>query len=137
MRLLIIFSICGLMSLLSCVHQNKPTGCSRYKKGTFYYKARTPAGTTIIEFVRDDTTQTETVKNTGDTGVFQVKWLDACKYQMKFMRIISNEPDSLKALKKSMTMTISIIEGGDDYYLFESSNDKNNFVLKDTIWQIR
>lgn len=137
MRKLFIFSISGYITLLSCVQKSNLSECSKYKTGSFYYKVRSPEGTFIAKFVRNDTSQTEIITNTNETGVFQIKWLDSCNCQMKFKNIISNEPDSVIAIKKSMIMRISILGGTENYYLFESSNDKNNYVLRDTIWLIR
>jgi hypothetical protein len=137
MRKLFIFSLSVLISLLSCVRNSNLSECFKYKVGSFYYKVRSPAGTSITKFVRNDTLQTEIITNTSDTGVFDIKWLDTCNYQMKFKKVVSNKPDSLIDLMKSMTIKISILGGTENYYLFESSNDKNNYVLRDTIWLIR
>ena len=137
MQKLIILLLIGLIGLLSCVRNSKLSGCFKYKTGSFYYKVRSPAGTSITSFVRNDTSQTEIITNTSDTGVFDIKWLDTCNYEMKFKKVVSNQPDSLINIMKSMTIRISILGGTENYYLFESSNDKNNYVLRDTIWLVR
>lgn len=134
MRQFFVLYIASLITLFSCKQPNDFQGCSIYKTGSFIYKIRDVRNPSFIKITRNDSTQTEIISHTGDKGILSVNWIDSCTYLMNFKEIISTEPDSLTLFKKSMTIKTKITGGTQDYYLFESSNDKNDFILRDTIW---
>ncbi len=123
-----------LICQYSCNSINEKTICSKYKNGDFKYQIPSKQSPTSVKIIRNDSLQTEIVGNTNDTSVLKVTWIDSCTYVLSYIKIISNEADSLSSFKKSITIKTSIVGGTDNYYLFESSNNKTDFILKDTIW---
>ncbi len=135
MKIIYLISLFTVALLFSCNETaNQKVSCSKYKIGNFLYKVRAKENPSAVFINRNDSIQTEIIKNTGDTGTLKIIWIDDCTYELRYLKIISKEPDSLTFFKKAMKIKTKIIGGTDIYYLFESTNDKNTFVLRDTIW---
>ena len=119
----------------SCNSEKVKVSCSKYKNGNFSYRFKSQQGPISVKIIRNDSLQTEITNNTTDTNILKVKWIDSCTYELKYLKVISKETDSLtSSIKKTIIIKTSIIEGTNDYYLFESSNNKTSSILKDTIW---
>lgn len=123
-----------LIFLSSCFYQREKLNYSKYRKGAFLYHIQSLENQPKVKIIRDDSLQTEIVKNNGDTCSLKIAWVDSSTYTLKYLKIVSKDSNTLKLLNIGVTITTSIVDGTDDYYIFESSNDKNDFIFKDTIW---
>ena len=135
MKIIDVIALFFLTLLFSCNERgSQEISCAKYKNGSFIYKVRSTKNPSEVLLIRNDSIQTEIVKNTGDTGILKVSWKNDCTYELRYVKVISKDPDSLTFFRKTMTIRTKITGGTDSYYLFESTNNKNTFVLRDTIW---
>ncbi len=122
-----------LSQIFSCTTKTEKISCSKYRTGEFKYKMGTNRQS-LVYVTRTDFIQTELEKNSGMTGIYRIKWIDSCAYELKYIDGKSNEPEELINLKKRITIKSIIIEGTNNYYIIEASNDMNNMKYRDTIW---
>ncbi len=120
--------------LLSCNTHPKKLDCTKFKTGRFVLRLKSNNKIFAFTLLRHNSVQTEINELTGDTTKYKIIWIDDCNYELKFLKTTENLPDSSLRLKKSMTITTSILETKDNYYLFQSKSDKSNYTFEDTIW---
>lgn len=129
-----------LMILLSSTSyvalcQNKSITCKDLKSGIFHSYPKNTADHYIS--IREEEYQYETNIKTGDTTLWQIKWLNDCSYTLKYVSGSSKNvnEETIKFLKKHK-LAYEIVNITAEYYTFKGYVDKasNLPLLTDTMW---
>ena len=129
-----ILIICCLLLFSNCTTPIKKIDCSKFKTGTFLFRYRTLNETINFLLIRNKTSQTEINKTTGDSSTYRIRWINECSYELKFLSGTEILADSLLRLRKSTTITTTIVEANNDYCRFKVKSDKSDYTLEDTMW---
>jgi hypothetical protein len=108
--------------------------CSKVKYGTFYfYPENVQNGFTII---RERNIQKEINLTTSDTTFWEVKWKNACEFNLKFIRKSRPISNDEKAFYNSHISVVKILKATKEYYVFNAGLDSLNSTnaLTDTLW---
>lgn len=108
--------------------------CSQLKTGSYRYHFRGQHANFFFSLDRNDSIQTETNEKTGSISKLAIRWTDKCKYELKFIESTESFPDSIQNIRKSIILKTEILSWTDRYYIFRSTRDDIDFVLKDTMW---
>jgi len=136
LKLTIAIRIFFALSLLPFVSytQDKSIGCKDLKSGFFHSYPKNSADHYICR--REDNRQYESNAITGDSIIWEIKWLDDCTYSLKYISgNIKMSDESLTMLQKhKLVFQIESIK--EDYYVFTGHLDKasNKAFNKDTLW---
>jgi len=114
--------------------QKNALSCADLHEGIFYVYPKNLDNPYID--IREGDMQRERNIKTGDSSLWQIKWLNECTYTLKY--ISGNEPlpaGSEKLLKKHK-LVFQITEKTTDYYLYTAYFDKtsNLPIQQDTMW---
>lgn len=100
-------------SLFSSIHAQTVTDeeCNKFHTGEFV------DGTlSYITITRDSLYQVETDTRTGKKSTYEIKWIDACTYELIFVK--SEDKKMRKGAKKIGTLRISITYADEDGYRY-------------------
>jgi hypothetical protein len=129
----IIVFITGLISS-AYLYPPKDVKCDQYRNGTFYYHFKMNEKISHFTFTRNDSTQAEVNNDNGNIALYNIRWIDNCSYELKFIEGTEKLPENLLSLKKKMVIKTTILAGTNEYYLFKSTSNLSDGVLSDTIW---
>jgi hypothetical protein len=132
-----VFVISFVFFFMACKDQPNVKDCSRYRNGEFYYKLRNLDSTVNVQVRRTGKVQREIISSTGDMGVFEVQWKDSCTYRMIFLYFKSKDRDSLQRVFDGLQVEATILHGTDEYYVYESTDNKFGRVIRDTAWIVK
>ena len=104
--------------------------CDAYKTGKYLYTAF--SSHVLID--RNDTLQVETNLDTRNKIYYKITWTGPCTYNLTFLSTTEHLSDFMLKDKKSAPLIVSIINGDDSYYFYESKRSNSALVYKDTIW---
>ena len=135
MRFIFLIPVPLAISILlnSCNDLPEKEICGKYRTGTFQYHVKMKSHDTYFLIIRNDSIQTEVNETTNDTSKFAIKWIGKCNYELRFLSGVAPLPDSLLRFKNAIVMKTEILEGDDNYYLFRSTSNMNDYVLQGTI----
>jgi hypothetical protein len=106
----------------------------KVKCGTFYfYPIGAQNGFTII---RTKKIQKEINLKTSDTTFWEVKWKNACEFNLKFIRKSRLMTNDEKSFYNSHVSVFKILKVTKEYYVFKAGLDSLNNIsaLTDTLW---
>jgi len=114
--------------------QDKPIGCKDLKNGIFHSYPKNTADHYICR--REDNRQYESNAITGDSVVWEIKWLDDCTYSLKYLSGNTKFSDEEHTMLKKHKLVFQLQSVKEDYYVFTGHLDKtsNPSFNKDTIW---
>lgn len=74
--------------------------------------------------------------------MMKIKWTGSCEYEVlreyKRKNIIdSNSKHIILRYVNEVPLKVRITATGKDYYVFESKEEGNDFVYKDTMWVVK
>jgi hypothetical protein len=128
----LLFFLCFLPPAVHA--QDKSLTCSDLKNGIFHFYPKNSMESYLD--VRDGNILRESVVSTGDTTLWEIKWLNDCTYSLKYLsgNYKMNE-DALSFLKKHR-LVYEIATITNDYYLFKGYVDKPSDIpiQTDTMW---
>ncbi len=114
--------------------QVKAVTCADLKTGVFHIYPKNSADHFVDiregEFVR------ETKINTGDTSLYQIKWLNDCTYSLQYISGTEKMTDETAKFFKKHKLVYEIPAVTNDYYVYKGYVDKasNLPILTDTAW---
>lgn len=125
--------ILSIVLLIPLFGLAQKTDCTIYHDGTFYNYPKNSAITTLS--IRNGNVSKEVDEGTTDTSYWSIKWLNNCRYELRFQNSKGNM-NGTKPFLKEHSMVCSITELYSDYYIYEAYLDKINgmFITKDTVW---
>jgi hypothetical protein len=105
--------------------------CEDLKNGIFY----SYDGTFESIYYRSGEEQKEINTETGDSSIWQIKWLDNCNYTLKLIKGNSYTDKQILYIKQHLVF-VKILNITDQYYTYESHFDKltGKLVIADTLW---
>lgn len=139
MRLIILLFV--LIVLVSCTHNRKSLGCSRFRNGRFLINQRLTE--TTYEIDRKEARQTEHNRATDSITGYDVKWTSACEYELlrtyktKKTTTDSNQVQHIVEYRDEAPLKVKITATGDDFYVFESRIENFGVVYRDTMWVLK
>jgi hypothetical protein len=112
-----------LATLAAC--NNTPTAeqCKVFTNGKFTISIPSKQGLLYFDIYRQDSIQTEVEKNTQDTAVFKLKWVNDCTYSLELIATNIDVQHDVNARK----MRTSIIQTSNNYYIYKHTM-QNPFV---------
>lgn len=125
------FLLIGLF--ISC--KSKEPDCSKFRTGKFRYHGSVTNQNYVVE--RNDSIQTESVKETGTVMKFRINWIDACSYDLRFMGIETVGADSSILKREFSTISTTIVAVGEDYYVYRTRVNVAGGENSDTMWVFR
>lgn len=108
--------------------------CSKYKTGTFLYKFNRNGQSANYVCIRKGNVQTEKDRATGKTTTLNIKWLGDCTFEMRFAAKSERLSKEELEIAKKLVLTVTILGGTDDYYIFNSVSNLYKYNLTDTMW---
>jgi hypothetical protein len=121
----------------SCFDSATSTNCSLYKEGTFYFHFKDGKKVVQYSITRKGPEQIEKNEENGDISKYKIVWTDSCSYDLIFIEGTENLPKAMLDFKRKVVVHTNIISGTSNYFLFKSTSDFDDHVLKDTIWLTR
>jgi hypothetical protein len=121
----------------SCFDSSTSTNCSLYKEGAFYFHVNDGKRVVHYTITRKGPDQIEKSEENGDISKYKILWTDSCSYDLIFIEGTENLPKEILDLKRKMVVHTNIILGTSKYFLFKSTSNLDDHVLKDTIWLTR
>jgi len=108
--------------------------CSDLKNGVFVSFSIADGSTS--SYTRNGEMQKEFNSATHETAIWDVEWVSDCAYYLKYNSGMEDQPKQVQELLKKHKLLFKILNVTDDYYIFQSSLDKdsNPVLLKDTLW---
>jgi hypothetical protein len=131
-----LFSIIAVALLASCADSPTPVNCKQYKTGKFRFTDANSGKIVNYIIERNNSTQTEQCAETNSDGTYKISWKDDCTYLLAYMNGNDSLPPEQEELKRKMVIETTILGGTEDYYIFESTNNLVDQVMKDTMWVI-
>jgi hypothetical protein len=132
---LVAFIISALLA--SCTGTPTAVNCKQYKTGKFRLSVNRDGKVINYIIERNNSIQTEQCAEAGVDATYKIGWKDDCTYQLVFMNGKDKLPAEAEKIKRKMVILTTILSGTDNYYLFESTNNLSDNVLKDTMWVIK
>lgn len=133
------FSIALIASTLpaACADTPAEVNCKQYKTGKFRFSANYDGK--IVNYIidRNNSTQTEQCAEMNSDGTYKISWKDDCTYLLAFMNGKDSLPPEQEKLKRKMVIETTILGGTENYYIFETTNNLFDKVMKDTMWVIK
>lgn len=123
--------------LASCTGTPAAVNCKQYKTGKFRFSATYDGKRVNYIIERNNSTQTEQCAEMGADGTYKISWKDDCTYLLAFMTGKDNLPPEAEKVKRKMVIETTILGGTENYYLFESTNNIYDHVMKDTMWVVK
>lgn len=127
------YLLCFSVGLIFGCTPPEKKDCAQFKKGSFVYRSQG------MQFAinRADTIQTEVDKTSGAITKTSVRWISDCSYELKLLEMSAAPNDSIAAIAKKVTVTVSIERWTDKYYTYRATvNDKGPAVI-DTLWIVK
>ena len=121
----------------SCSDSSTSTNCSLYKEGTFYCHINDGKKVVRYTITRKGQDQTEKNEENGDIAKYKILWTDSCSYDLIFIEGTENLPKEMLDFKRKLVIHTNILSGTSNYFLFKSTSNLDDHVLKDTIWLTR
>jgi hypothetical protein len=120
---------------ISCAPKKSQVNCSKYKTGSFllYYKAPQRQDDITFTITRNQSIQTEINSKTGEILTYKIHWVDSCTYQLHFQKSSLDQPDADLINRIKFPLTVTLLAGTDDYYVFEAQREISKFRA-DTMW---
>ncbi|HEY8895296.1 MAG TPA: hypothetical protein VIM79_10800 [Niastella sp.] len=133
------FSFAFIIStfLASCANTPTAVNCKRYRTGKFRFSANFDGKVVNYLIDRNNSTQTEQCAEMNSDGTYKISWKDDCTYLLAYMSGKDSLPPEQEKLKRKMVIETTILGGTEDYYIFESTNNMYDKVMKDTMWVIK
>lgn len=128
------FSLFFVLYLLISCADKEEKDCSRFKTGKFIYFIKFQNTKYLVE--RNDSFQTETNQITGSVNKYEIKWLDECSYELKFISKVPEDtaPNEMMNKTRAIPLKTTILKSTEDYYVFEAKKEGIPMVLRDTMW---
>jgi hypothetical protein len=127
-----IFFFIALLSVSNA--QDKSLTCADLKIGIFYNYPKNTADQYVD--LREGEIEHETNMVTGDTSLWQIKWINDCVYTLKYLSGNVKWNEKAAAFLKKHIMAFEIVRVAADYYVYKSYIDKVSAISieSDTMW---
>ena len=122
--------------LASCANTSTTVNCKQYMNGKFRFTSNDNGKVVNYIIERYNSTQTEKCVETNAEGTYKISWKDDCTYLLAFMSGTDTLSPEDEKLKRRLVIETSILSGTENYYIFESTNNLFDKVMKDTMWVI-
>ena len=123
-----------IITTSSCLSTMPKSECKKYKTGKYEYRSKDPKNPFVIRIFRNDSIQTEISRNSGDTAILKVTWLDECTYKLTFIDVKNSMQGVKKMFDKKNEITTTIVDGTNEYYIYRSKYSLTNNIITDTMW---
>ncbi len=111
---LLIFA--GLVSLFACQPTYKRTAttsdCARFKKGKFLH--RSEGDTNLYRIERNDSIQTEFIREAGEYVNLKINWTSPCAYELTYLNQHVFGADSIPESYRNMKIKVEILRVQND-----------------------
>lgn len=133
------FSFAFIISafLASCANTPTAVNCKQYRTGKFRFTGANNGKIVNYIIERNNSIQTEQCPEMGTYGTFKISWKDDCTYLLAYMSGKESLSPEEEKLKRKMVLETTILGGTENYYIFETTNNLVDQVMKDTMWLIK
>jgi hypothetical protein len=125
-----------LCLLFSC--SRKPDGppppYKKYRKGKFFCYFQRDDKKIKYLIIRTDSTQTEIDRRTGEKSFLSIHWPDSSHYELRYQYSVPELTREEEEQRRKSVLKTEIISGTDEYYVFESAMEDNDYTMNDTVW---
>ena len=132
-----LIAIVAITLLASCADTPTAVNCKQYRTGKFRFTENREGKIVNYIIERNNSTQTEQSPEKDSYGTYKISWKDDCTYLLAFMSGNDNLPPEMEKVKRKMVIETKILSGTENYYLFESTNNIYDHVMKDTMWVVK
>jgi hypothetical protein len=130
-----LFAIIAVALLASCADSPTPVNCKQYKTGKFRFSDNNNGK--IVQYFIERNNGVQTEHRDGEEGTYKISWKDDCTYLLVFMNGSEHLTPEEEKVKRKMVIETTILSGTENYYIFESTNNLFDAVMKDTMWVIK
>ncbi len=132
--------IIWVIVISGCLQRQSDQECSRFRAGRFLIKDRISHNNYVIN--RIDSIQTELDSDIDTITIIKIKWTSPCEYEVlrEYKRKNTIDPNSKHIIQRyvnEVPLKVRITATDKDYYVFESKEEGNGFVYKDTMWVVK
>lgn len=132
-----IVAICqlALVTIVSCNSSVAPGDCRKFHQGKFRVQQDYNGEVGIFETTGNR--QTSITEGKNDTTVLAVRWINDCQYELHYLAGKILIEDSLAEYYRTHPIKINIIETAENYFIYTSTMEGIEPVLKDTAFRIQ
>lgn len=124
MKLLFFSLIVLFTNRFYSTHNNPTIDCSKFKKGTFYFRG--DEDTSLYKVERNDSIQKETLVKTGDYVTLKISWTGPCDYSLVFLNQHIVKSDSIITTFQGLKLNTQIKRIQGDSCFIESKFENGN-----------
>jgi hypothetical protein len=108
--------------------------CTSIKDGIYYSYPKNSADKYM--YIRNGDVMHERNLKTGDTAVWEIKWISSCVYSSKYISGSEKLTEEVSKLLKKHTLVYQVIDISKDYYVYKGYFDKTSNLpfTTDTMW---
>jgi hypothetical protein len=115
-RIICLLIFTGLVSLYACQPTYKRTAttsdCARFRNGKFLH--RSEGDTNLYRIERNDSIQTEFIRDAGEYVNLKINWTTACAYELTYLNQHVFGADSIPESYRNMKIKVEILRVQND-----------------------
>ena len=106
--------------------------CASLRNGKFYLYQKDNGY--HYEITRNENIQNELEVETGNESRWEILWTGDCEYKLRLVKDNYGLRESMKEKQSDITVSITIVDKTDSYYIFQNTDGPSFAYLTDTMF---